>query len=56
MYSVLCRDYVTKCFTLCQNDMERDSVETYLKNELNRIVQKGNQWTLDFSNMPLPPV
>jgi hypothetical protein len=50
------KDYVTKCFTLCQNDTERDSVEKFLKDELNRIVGKGEQWLLDFSTMPLPPI
>ena len=55
-FFILHRDYVTKCFTLCQNDTERDSVEKFLKDELNRIVGKGEQWLLDFSTMPLPPM
>ena len=49
-------DYISRAFSSCRNDTEKDKTEKYLKNILNGRLKSGSAYEIDWENEPLPKV
>merc|ERR1712113_173304 len=47
-------DYISRAFSSCRNDIEKDKTEKYLKNILNGRLKSGSAYEIDWENEPLP--
>ena len=47
-------DYISRAFSSCRNDQEKDKTEKYLKNILNGRLKSGSAYEIDWENEPLP--
>lgn len=47
-------DYISRAFSSCRNDQEKDKTEKYLKNILNGRLKSGSVNEIDWENEPLP--
>ncbi|XP_078064279.1 leukocyte receptor cluster member 8 homolog, partial [Mustelus asterias] len=48
------KEYVQRCFTACETEMDKDRTEKLLKDVLQARLQDGSAYTIDWSNEPLP--
>jgi hypothetical protein len=51
---MLFRDYVSKCYSMAQTDLEKDQVEIILKGKITKATQDGTISSKDWSQEPLP--
>ena len=49
-------DYISRAFSSCRNDTEKDKTEKYLKNILEGRLKSGSAYEIDWENEPLPKV
>ena len=49
-------DYISRAFSACRNDKEKDKTESYLKNLLNGRLKSGSAYEIDWESEPLPKV
>jgi len=47
-------DYISRAFSACRNDKEKDKTEKYLKNLLNGRLKSGSAYEIDWESEPLP--
>jgi len=47
-------DYISRAFSACRNDKEKDKTESYLKNLLNGRLKSGSAYEIDWESEPLP--
>lgn len=48
------KDYVERCFTVCESEEDKDRTEKLLKELLQARLQDGTAYTIDWSREPLP--
>ncbi|GCB86973.1 hypothetical protein scyTo_0027700, partial [Scyliorhinus torazame] len=48
------KEYVQRCFTACETEVDKDRTEKLLKDVLQARLQDGSAYTIDWSNEPLP--
>ncbi|KAL2084005.1 hypothetical protein ACEWY4_019523 [Coilia grayii] len=48
------KEYVQRCFTACESEEDKDRTEKVLKEVLQRRLQDGSAYTVDWSHEPLP--
>ena len=47
-------DYISRAFSSCRNDQEKDKTESYLKDLLNGRLKSGSAYEIDWESEPLP--
>jgi hypothetical protein len=50
------QNYVQRCFQLCKNQNEKDKVSDHLKVTIQRHMENGTLWGLNWDREPLPEV
>ncbi|KAK6326798.1 hypothetical protein J4Q44_G00024430 [Coregonus suidteri] len=48
------KEYVQRCFTACENEEDKDRTEKGLKEVLQKRLQDGSAYTIDWDREPLP--
>lgn len=48
------KEYVQRCFTACESEEDKDRTEKVLKEVLQRRLQDGSAYTIDWNREPLP--
>ncbi|XP_078392458.1 leukocyte receptor cluster member 8 homolog [Cetorhinus maximus] len=48
------KEYVQRCFTACETEVDKDRTEKLLKDVLQARLQDGSAYTIDWSSEPLP--
>ncbi|XP_043541397.1 leukocyte receptor cluster member 8 homolog, partial [Chiloscyllium plagiosum] len=48
------KEYVQRCFTACETELDKDRTEKLLKDVLQARLQDGTAYTIDWSSEPLP--